>query len=38
MESIIRDASLKEAGLQKIEWVRAHMPVLNAIADRKSVV
>ena len=33
MESIIRDASLKEAGLQKIEWVRAHMPVLNAIAE-----
>lgn len=33
MDSIIRDASLKEAGLQKIEWVRAHMPVLNAIAE-----
>lgn len=33
MDSIIRDASLKESGLQKIEWVRAHMPVLCAIAD-----
>ena len=29
--SIIRDPSLAEAGLKKIEWVRSHMPALSQI-------
>lgn len=31
MESIIKDISLAEAGQLKIDWVRAHMPILNEI-------
>lgn len=30
--SIVRDVSLAPEGVQKIEWVRAHMPVLGAVA------
>jgi adenosylhomocysteinase len=30
--SVIRDPGLAGAGALKIEWVRAHMPVLNAVA------
>ncbi len=29
--SIIRDPSLAEAGMKKIEWVRSHMPALSQI-------
>lgn len=31
MESIIKDISLAPAGQLKIDWVRAHMPILNEI-------
>ena len=31
MESIIKDISLAPAGQLKIDWVRAHMPILNAL-------
>jgi adenosylhomocysteinase len=31
MESIIKDITLAPAGQLKIDWVRAHMPVLNTI-------
>lgn len=34
MPSIIRDPSLAPAGALKIEWVKAHMPVLNEIRRR----
>ncbi len=30
---IVRDINLADSGRLKIEWVRAHMPVLNAIRD-----
>jgi adenosylhomocysteinase len=30
---IVRDINLAPAGRMKIEWVRAHMPVLNAIRE-----
>lgn len=30
--SLIRDASLYKSGQQKIDWVKAHMPVLSGIA------
>ncbi len=32
-EYIIRDINLHEEGRLKIDWVRAHMPVLNAIRE-----
>lgn len=32
--SIVRDMSLAPEGHLKIDWVRAHMPVLNRIRDR----
>ena len=31
--STIRDLSLAPAGKLKINWVREHMPVLNALAE-----
>ena len=31
MESLIKDITLAPAGQLKINWVRAHMPVLNAV-------
>ena len=31
MESIIKDINLAPAGQLKIDWVRAHMPILNEI-------
>ncbi len=34
MENIIRDAALSPSGIQKIEWVRAHMPVVGKIEER----
>ncbi len=34
MENIIRDAALAESGARKIEWVRAHMPLLAHIEKR----
>jgi len=34
MESIIRDIALAEQGKVKIDWVRAHMPVLDEIGKR----
>lgn len=34
MQSIVRDPSLAPAGALKIDWVKAHMPVLNEIRDR----
>jgi len=33
MQSIIRDIALAPQGKQKIEWAKAHMPVLNGIAE-----
>jgi len=30
---IVRDINLAPSGRMKIEWVRAHMPVLNAIRE-----
>jgi len=33
MASIIRDITLAPQGKQKIEWAKAHMPVLNGIAE-----
>jgi len=32
--SIIRDASLAEAGIRKIEWVKEYMPVLRQIEEQ----
>lgn len=34
MENIIRDPALASVGVQKIEWVRAHMPILAALEER----
>jgi len=34
MNSIVRDMDLKDEGLQKIEWVRRHMPLLDALEAR----
>ncbi len=34
MENIIRDPSLAASGVQKIEWVKAHMPILNILEER----
>ncbi|MEF9895720.1 MAG: adenosylhomocysteinase [Clostridia bacterium] len=34
MESIIRDAALAPSGMRKIEWVRAHMPILEKLEKR----
>ncbi len=34
MENIIRDPSLAASGVQKINWVRAHMPILNILEER----
>ncbi len=34
MENIIRDASLSPSGIMKIEWVRAHMPIVGEIERR----
>lgn len=34
MKSIIRDISLAPAGYDKINWVKAHMPILNTIEAR----
>lgn len=34
MENIIKDASLAQSGVRKIEWVRAHMPILERIEER----
>lgn len=34
LENIIRDPALAPAGVQKIEWVKAHMPILNMLEER----
>ncbi len=34
MENIIRDASLSPSGIMKIDWVRAHMPIVGEIERR----
>ncbi len=34
MESIIRDAALSPEGKKKIEWARAHMPILSILEER----
>ncbi len=34
LENMIRDPSLAASGVQKIEWVRAHMPILNILEER----
>lgn len=34
MESILRNPSLASAGMDKINWVRAHMPLLNLLEER----
>lgn len=34
MENIIRDAALSPSGVRKINWVRAHMPLLAEIEKR----
>lgn len=34
--SIIRNERLADAGLEKIKWVKEHMPVLNALANEFS--
>ncbi len=36
MKSIIRDISLAPEGLRRIEWVRKHMPLLNALEEEFS--
>ncbi|MDO4549080.1 MAG: adenosylhomocysteinase [Clostridia bacterium] len=34
MASVIKDINLKASGIEKIEWVRAHMPILDGIEKR----
>ena len=34
MENIVKDMALAESGARKIEWVRAHMPLLAHIEER----
>ena len=34
MESMIRDMGLAPQGIQKIDWVEKHMPVLSGIAKQ----
>lgn len=34
MKSILRDPSLAPSGMDKINWVRAHMPLLNLLEKR----
>lgn len=34
MTSIIRDLALAPAGYDKINWVKAHMPILNTLEER----
>ena len=34
MKSIIRDAALAPQGLQKIEWVKHHMPILAVLEEK----
>lgn len=34
MESIIRDIALADAGIQKIDWVKEHMPLLSRLEKR----
>ena len=34
MDSVIRDIDLAPQGIQKIDWVEKHMPVLNGIAKQ----
>ncbi len=34
MHSIIRNAALAPSGIQKIEWVKRHMPILSALEER----
>lgn len=36
MESIIRDKTLAPRGMDKINWVREHMPVLNVLNEELS--
>lgn len=36
MQSIIRDASLAAQGMDKINWVKEHMPVLNVLNEELS--
>ena len=33
IESIVRDPSLAPRGRMKMDWARAHMPVLNRIGS-----
>ena len=34
MNSIIRDPALSQSGINKIEWVRSHMPLLRMLEER----
>ena len=34
MQSVIRNAALAPQGMQKIEWVKVHMPILKVLEER----
>ena len=37
MESMVRDMNLAPQGMDRINWVKEHMPVLNILNDQFSI-